>query len=148
MLGMIFNSTNLLILIVVIIISYAFWKPFVKGKKIRAVVDGYCRPKEGKDKDVVWCYRFMYRESKAGKRLYCYSRMNFDTKEEMRARYPKGAEVDIRYYQDTKDQEMKAVIVSDKEEIKRTILYTLLAFLGGSGIAVGYQLLVMQMQNM
>ena len=37
----------------------------------------------------------MYREQKAGKRLYCYTRKTYDTREEMRAKYPKGTEVNI-----------------------------------------------------
>lgn len=146
MMGMIFNSTNLLILIIIGIISYTFWKPYIRGKKFKAVVDGYCHPADAdeKDKGIVWCYRFMYRESKAGKRLYCYSRKHYDTKEEMRAKFPKGSEVEIKVYDDGKD-EKKAVIVGDKEDMKQSVLYTFAAVMGGIGLAVGYQLLLLQM---
>lgn len=145
MMGMIFNSTNLLVLIIICIISYTFWKPYIRGKKIKAVVDGYCHPADAddKDRDLVWCYRFMYRESKAGKRLYCYSRKHYDTKEEMRAKYPKGTEVEIRCYDDGREDK-KAVIVGDKDEVKQSLLYTLAALMGGIGLAAGYQLLVYQ----
>lgn len=148
MLKMIFTPMNMLVLVVILIICYTFWKPFIRGKKTKAVVDGYCHPKEGKDKDQVWCYRFMYREVKAGKRLYCYSRRHFDTKEEMSALYPKGSEVDIRYYEVAKDGDMMAVITADKEDQKKSVLYTLIAVLGGLGMAVGYVLLVLQLQAM
>lgn len=140
---MIFNSTNLLLLIVVVIICYTFWVPYIKGRKTEAVVDGYCHPKDGKDKELMWCYRFMYREVKAGRRLYCYSRKTYDTKEEMR-KYPKGAKVQIRYYDASKD-DMMAIIVSDNEDLKRNLLYTLGAVLGGIALGVGYQLLVIQL---
>lgn len=146
MMGMIFNSTNLLILIIVGIISYTFWKPYIRGKKMKAVVDGFYHPadEDEKNRDIVWCYRFMYRESKAGKRLYCYSRKHYDTKEEMRAKFPKGSEVEIKVYDDGKD-EKKAVIVGDKEDMKQSLLYTFAAVMGGIGLAVGYQLLLLQM---
>lgn len=139
---MIFNSTNLFLLLIVIVICYTFWVPYIKGRKIEAVVDGYCHPLDGKDKDVLWCYRFMYREVKAGKRLYCYSRKNYDTKEEMK-KYPKGAKVQIRYYE-TKDI-VQAIITSDNEDFKRTMLYTLGTVLGGIALGIGYQLLVLQL---
>lgn len=139
---MIFNSTNLFLLLIVIVICYTFWVPYIKGHKIEAVVDGYCHPLDGKDKDVLWCYRFMYREVKAGKRLYCYSRKNYDTKEEMK-KYPKGAKVQIRYYE-TKDI-VQAIITSDNEDFKRTMLYTLGTVLGGIALGIGYQLLVLQL---
>lgn len=139
---MIFNSSNFFLLLIVIVICYNFWVPYIRGHKIDAVVDGYCHPEDAKDRDMLWCYRFMYREVKAGKRLYCYSRKNYDTKEEMK-KYPKGASVWIRYYE-TKEG-MKAIITSDNKDLNRTLLYTLATVLGGIALAVGYQLLVLQL---
>ena len=98
MFSMIFNTSNFLLLIIVCVICYTFWAPYIRGKKTKAVVDGYVHPKEGKNCDLVWCYRLMYREQKAGKRLYCYTRKTYDTREEMRAKYPKGTEVNIKHY--------------------------------------------------
>ncbi len=92
---MIFNTSNFLLLIIVCVICYTFWAPYIRGKKTKAVVDGYVHPKEGKNCDLVWCYRLMYREQKAGKRLYCYTRKTYDTREEMRAKYPKGTILSI-----------------------------------------------------
>jgi hypothetical protein len=143
MFSMIFNATNLVWLILAAIICYTLWEPFIRGKKIEAVVDGYCHPTEGKYKDDLWRYRFMYREVKAGKRLYCYSNKNYETKEEMR-KYPKGAQVMIRYYQPSKD-ETKAVIISDNEDLKRTILYTVATVVGMIALGVGYQILCIQL---
>ncbi len=140
---LIFNSANFFLLLIVIVISYTFWMPYIKGRKIEAIVDGYCHPLDGKDKDILWCYRFMYREVKAGKRLYCYSRKNYDTKEEMK-KYPKGSKVQIRYYETKEGTE--AVIISDNEDFKRAIFYTLATIAGGIGLAVGYQLLVYQLK--
>lgn len=77
-------------LIIVCVICYTFWAPYIRGKKTKAVVDGYVHPKEGKNCDLVWCYRLMYREQKAGKRLYCYTRKTYDTREEMRAEVSEG----------------------------------------------------------
>ena len=115
MFSMVFNTTNLLILIIVLIICYSFWAPYIRGKKIKAVVDGYCHPAEGKNCDVVWCYRLMYREQKAGKRLYCCTRQTYDTREEMRAKYPKGTEVNIRCFTSPNTQEPIAVILDDND---------------------------------
>ena len=144
MFSMVFNTTNLLILIIVLIICYSFWAPYICGKKIKAVVDGYCHPAEGKNCDVVWCYRLMYREQKAGKRLYCCTRQTYDTREEMRAKYPKGTEVNIRCFTSPNTQEPIAVILDDNDDKKLQMMYTLAAFLGGLGLAVGYQLLMYQ----
>ena len=116
MFSMVFNTTNLLILIIVLIICYSFWAPYIRGKKIKAVVDGYCHPAEGKNCDVVWCYRLMYREQKAGKRLYCCTRQTYDTREEMRAKYPKGTEVNIRCFTSPNTQEPIAVILDDNDD--------------------------------
>ena len=69
MFSMIFITSNFLLLIIVCVICYTFWAPYIRGKKTKAVVDGYVHPKEGKNCDLVWCYRLMYREQKAGKRL-------------------------------------------------------------------------------
>ena len=56
----------------------------------------------------------------------------------------KGSEVEIKVYDDGKD-EKKAVIVGDKEDMKQSLLYTFAAVMGGIGLAVGYQLLLLQM---
>lgn len=142
MIGMIFNVTNLLILIIVAMICYTFWQPYIRGKKRTAVVDGYCHPKDEQDsKNVVWCCRLMYRESKGGKRLYCCTRSTYDTREELRTKFPKGAEVEIRCYDNGRDEPV-AVILSDKEYFRQQMMYSLAALLGGIGVAVGYQLLL------
>ena len=107
---MIFNTSNFLLLIIVCVICYTFWAPYIRGKKTKAVVDGYVHPKEGKNCDLVWCYRLMYREQKAGKRLYCYTRKTYDTREEMRAKYPKGTEVNIKHYVQDKDSDEMGII--------------------------------------
>lgn len=144
MFSMIFNTSNFLLLIIVCVICYTFWAPYIRGKKTKAVVDGYVHPKEGKNCDLVWCYRLMYREQKAGKRLYCYTRKTYDTREEMRAKYPKGTEVNIRCFTSPNTQEPIAVILDDNDDKKLQMMYTLAAFLGGLGLAVGYQLLMYQ----
>ena len=43
---MIFNTSNFLLLIIVCVICYTFWAPYIRGKKTKAVVDGYVHPKE------------------------------------------------------------------------------------------------------
>ena len=49
---MIFNTSNFLLLIIVCVICYTFWAPYIRGKKTKAVVDGYVHPKEGKNCDL------------------------------------------------------------------------------------------------
>ena len=106
---------------------------------------GYVHPKEGKNCDLVWCYRLMYREQKAGKRLYCYTRKTYDTREEMRAKYPKGTEVNIKHYVQDKDSDEMGIILDDNDDRKVQWMYTLTAVLGCIGLGVGYQLLLLQM---
>ena len=145
MFSMVFNTSNLLLLIIACVICYNFWAPYIRGKKAKAVVDGYVHPKEGKNCDLVWCYRLMYREQKAGKRLYCYSRKTYDTREEMRTKYPKGTEVNIKHYVQDKDKDEIGVILDDDDDKKVQMMYTLTAILGCVGLGVGYQLLLLQM---
>ena len=145
MFSMIFNTSNFLLLIIVCVICYTFWAPYIRGKKTKAVVDGYVHPKEGKNCDLVWCYRLMYREQKAGKRLYCYTRKTYDTREEMRAKYPKGTEVNIKHYVQDKDSDEMGIILDDNDDRKVQWMYTLTAVLGCIGLCVGYQLLLLQM---
>ena len=95
--------------------------------------------------DLVWCYRLMYREQKAGKRLYCYTRKTYDTREEMRAKYPKGTEVNIKHYVQDKDSDEMGIILDDNDDRKVQWMYTLTAVLGCIGLGVGYQLLLLQM---
>ena len=125
---MIFNTSNFLLLIIVCVICYTFWAPYIRGKKTKAVVDGYVHPKEGKNCDLVWCYRLMYREQKAGKRLY-----------------PKGTEVNIKHYVQDKDSDEMGIILDDNDDRKVQWMYTLTAVLGCIGLGVGYQLLLLQM---
>ena len=120
---MIFNTSNFLLLIIVCVICYTFWAPYIRGKKTKAVVDGYVHPKEGKNCDLVWCYRLM----------------------QMRAKYPKGTEVNIKHYVQDKDSDEMGIILDDNDDRKVQWMYTLTAVLGCIGLGVGYQLLLLQM---
>ena len=71
-------------------------------------------------------------------------RQTYDTREEMRAKYPKGTELNIRCFTSPNTQEPIAVILDDNDDKKLQMMYTLAAFLGGLGLAVGYQLLMYQ----
>ncbi len=136
----IFNVQNLLFLLIFMFVCYPYWKPYLRGKRIKATVDSYCRVKSAKGDKDEWCFRFMYREQKAGKRLYCNSRKAYDTQVEIMKKYPKGTEVDIIYY-DNGGPEKMAVLVSDNDDRNEQILYTVAFFIAFAGVAAAFQML-------
>lgn len=131
-------GTIIVVIIFVVVLGYLIWKPYLRGQKVHAVVDGHVHPVSGDDKDLVFVCRFVYREQKGGKRQFCYSRRRFDLQEEARKEYPKGKEVDLRVFEnsDFKDYP-NAMILGDKVDMRRTIFYTLALLLGASAVLVG-----------
>ena len=63
----------------------------------------------------------------------------------MRAKYPKGTEVNIKHYVQDKDSDEMGIILDDNDDRKVHWMYTLTAVLGCIGLGVGYQLLLLQM---
>lgn len=131
-------GTIIVVVVFVVVLLYLIWKPYLRGQKVQAVVDGHVHPVSGDDKDLVFVCRFVYREQKGGKRQYCYSRRRFDLQEEARKAYPKGKEVELRVFEnsDFKDYP-NAMILGDKEDMRRTILYTVALLIGASAVLVG-----------
>ena len=143
---LIFNSTNLLILIIVLAICYIFWAPFIRSRKVKAKVDGYVHPANENNGDIIWALRFVYRPGKNAKNIYCTSKRTFITIKEAQAAFPKGKEVEILLYE-PKNGEPEAIIAEDNKDKKQALIYTLYAFGGGIAIAIGYALLVAQAGN-
>ncbi len=132
----VFNFTNAVLLILFIWIVYPFWKPYIRGKKITAIVEEYEHSPDSKKNKEYFCYKLMYRPQKAGKRFFCRTRTHYDTKEEMRNKYPKGTMVDILYYEDRGDT--WAVITSDNDDRNQQILYTLILLVVCIGLSLVY----------
>ncbi len=133
-----FIGAILVVTVFALILLYIIWKPYLRGKKVSAVVDGYCHPDSGEDREVLYVCRFVYREQKGGKRLFCYSRRQFDTHDEARTEYPKGKEVELRVFDnpDNKDKP-NAIILGDKNDLRRTIFYTIALLVGASAVLIG-----------
>ena len=131
-------GTIIVVIVFVVVLGYLIWKPYLRGQKVHAVVDGHVHPVSGDDKDLVFVCRFVYREQKGGKRQFCYSRRRFDLQEEARKEYPKGKEVDLRVFEnsDFKDYP-NAMILGDKVDMRRSIFYTVALLLGASAVLVG-----------
>ena len=141
MFSLIFNTSNLFALVIMAIIVYVFWEPYIRGTTVTAMVDGYERVRGNDDKDtnIYYCIRFMYRLQKAGKRYYCFSNRKFDTQKEAIDSFPKGAEVQVRYSK-SKDNNGRqtCVILSDRKDMKQALMYTIFAGLGVLAVVVGY----------
>ena len=131
-------GTIIVVVIFAVIMLYLIWKPYLRGQKVHAVVDGHVHPVSGDDRDLVFVVRFMYREQKGGKRQFCYSRRRFDLQEEARTEYPKGKEVDLRVFENTDFKDYpNAIIIGDKADTRRTLFYTLALLIGASAVLIG-----------
>jgi hypothetical protein len=141
---MVFNSTNLLILLVVLFLCYTFWEIYLRGTTVDAVVDGYEKApaRDEKEKDLYWCVRFMYRTQKGGKRCFCYSKRRFNTQPEAIGLFPRGTELKVRYFKASSSNRAECVILSDSKDRNQALFYTLIAFGAGIALAIGYQLLM------
>lgn len=131
-------GTIFVVAVFAVILLYIIWKPYLRGKKVQAVVDGHCHPADGEDRELIYICRFVYRDQKGGKKQYCYSRRRFDTQAEARAEYPKGKEVELRVFDNPDRKDMpNAMIMGDQSDLRRTILYTVALLVGVSAVLVG-----------
>ena len=140
MASLIFSTSNVFVLCIAVAICYTLWAPYIRGRKFSGIIDGYEHPKDGKDKDLMWRYRISYRDAKGGKRQYVSSKREYGTRKEAE-KYKKGDKVDIVVYQIARDTEQLAIITSDNEEKRMTIIYTVCLIAGAICLAVGMALL-------
>ncbi len=140
MFPLIFNVSNLFALVIMAIIVYVLWEPYIRGTKLTANVDGYERVRGNDDKDVsiYYCIRFVYRLQKAGKRYYCFSSRKYDTQKEAMDNFPKGSAVDIRISKSKENGRQTCVILSDNKDKKQALMYTIFAAVGVTAVVVGY----------
>ncbi len=140
---MIFNGTNLLLLVFVLLVMYGFWRPFFRGEKRTGKVEKYIHPVKGKNSSLTWCVQFEYRDPNGGKKKHCVSKRVYNTINEARKAYPVGKTARIQVYIN-QDDYRECMILSDGQDSRTAMFYSAVAIIAGFGVAAAYYLVTNQ----